>query len=387
MILALLMLLLLPLRVQAADFQGCDTCHATTLDEARYRQYLHSPFAQQQCGECHAAKEVPPPQMKSRAKERSPVRVKRKKIDWLGDSAVPGTHHGFLLPSRKIGKSLVVEQQTATGEFSRHEISVPLLSALNEVQDSGYPPIITDLQVVSVQRGIFLSATIGWRTDKLTSAQVQYGVSDLSLKSEPSTRIGRQHKVVLHKLKPDEDYRFSVMSTDLFGRIRTSEVLSFSTDKPMDGAQAFESRSPPVNPTKNDMEHQFKRVGSDYLVELSLEQPFTVYVGSNGEALKQSATEISVAARQDNESHAGLSGKAVIAMGACRKCHQDQNVATHPVNVFPKPGMIIPPEYPTLSDGRISCATCHDTHSSDYEFLGRTRTRKDLCTGCHQDML
>jgi predicted CXXCH cytochrome family protein len=71
----------------------------------------------------------------------------------------------------------------------------------------------------------------------------------------------------------------------------------------------------------------------------------------------------------------------------CRNCHQSQSGTTHPVNVLPPPGMIIPPEYPTLADGRITCASCHSTHSSDYEYLAIRAGKRELCVGCHKDML
>ncbi|MBW2186551.1 MAG: cytochrome c3 family protein, partial [Deltaproteobacteria bacterium] len=47
------------------------------------------------------------------------------------------------------------------------------------------------------------------------------------------------------------------------------------------------------------------------------------------------------------------------------------------------PGMIIPPEYPLLENGRMTCMTCHQPHSSNNEARLLKEGKKELCTGCH----
>jgi len=377
---------LLPLSVNAHDFKSCDSCHAPDLAEDYGRIYLHPPFALEECGKCHAA-EIPADQ---KPKDKSAGQLDRRKIDWLADTSMVYTSHVFLLPGGKVRDNLVIEMREPDGKFSRREITVPILNDLAEVADSGQPSTISDVRVLKVERGVFLSVTIGWQTDTLSYAQVRYGNRDLSLTSEPGKRLGLRHEVVLFNLKPDQTYRYSVVSTDLFGRTEASEPREFSTSDPyVAPSTVATSGNPPGMGTDEVFAGNFKRFGADYLLELNLAQPAAVYVGSNGKARQKILPALSAIAAtgKENASHKGLSGQAINSMKACRNCHSKQSTATHPVNVFPKPGMTIPPEYPTLPDGRITCGSCHISHSSNYEYLARKRGKRELCVGCHKDML
>jgi len=384
-------LIFLPLSVLAYDFKTCDGCHGDRLDNDNSRFYQHSPFVLQQCGGCHAANITPPLPKKNKVKDHPAARIDRRKINWLGDSAMTDTGHGFVLPGNVLGETLVVELHAADGQFSRQEFDVPALADLVAVKDSGNPPAITDLQVLKVQRGVFLSATIGWQTDRLTDARVRYGIEDLSQTSQSGNRFGRRHSVVLHELQPDKTYQFRAVSTDLFGHSSVSEPKTFSTSRPLN-QPAPGSGNLIVALTANDkpagVKHHFQRLDSDYLLELEFEQPASVFIGSKGPAGKQNRpVQGAIAAEKDDKSHLGLSSMQVATMEACRSCHQGQNTATHPINVYPKPGMTIPAKYPTLPDGRITCRSCHETHSSDFEFLTIVGGKRELCIGCHRDMI
>jgi predicted CXXCH cytochrome family protein len=379
-----LAIIFLRLPVHAADFKYCNSCHKVVLEEI-FRTYLHVPFQQQRCGECHLPKNLPVP-----AAKVDPATLKeRLKISWLGESAMADSYHGFVLPADKVGNTLVVEVREGEGHFSRKEIAVPLLGGLAEVKnDNGRPPVISDLQVLRVERGVFLSATIGWQTDTLSGALVRYGVSDLSQISQSGNRFGRRHEVVLYNLKPDLTYRFSVVSTDIFGRSQTSEPMTFSTSKPLLAPPPPRTGIPPQSSEGAELASRFQRVGADYLVELTLAQPGSVFIGTGKVTPKPKAPAgDNGPTGGDDRNHAGLSSKRVATLEACGSCHQKPATATHPVNVLPKPGMIIPPEYPTLPDGRITCRSCHETHSSNNEYLAVKPGKRELCVGCHRDML
>jgi predicted CXXCH cytochrome family protein len=374
--------------VQAFDFDGCEVCHEETLQRDYIRLYLHSPYAARKCGKCHAAVISDLPAEQKSAKNISANRVQRKKTVWLGDSSTVNTKHSFLLPSQKVGDTLVVELQGVDGKFSHKEIAVPLLADLIDVKDAGQPPVISGVHVLKVERGVFLSVTVGWRTDTLADAVVLYGDEDLSQTSDKGTRFGLQHQVVLHNLTPDRTYRYSVVSHDLFGRSQVSEPRTFSTEKPFTAANSDDIDNPSNGEPSDSVDNTFQRLGTDYLFQLELAEPSSVFVGSKGPPRRQSAPDAEKgAAIADEKSHAGLSSKVVISMRACGSCHKNQSTATHPVNVYPKPGMVIPPEYPTLPDGRITCNSCHNLHGSDYEFLARKQGKRELCVGCHLDMM
>lgn len=368
----------------AVDFKHCALCHKVVLEEM-LRPYLHVPFQQQRCGECHIPKAPPNPA----AKEEAAKLKKRQKIEWLGESVIADIRHGFVLPGEKVGNTLVVEVRERDGSLSRREIAVPPLDDLAGAMDEqGTPPVISDLQILRVERGVFLSTTIGWQTDTLANALVRYGTGELSQTAQNGNRLGRRHEVVLYNLKPDQTYRFSVESKDIFGRSRTSEPMTFSTAKPLLATPPIRNGIPPASGEGAELESRFQRFGNDYLVELGLGQLGSVFIGSGDvPARPKTPTGSAGPTGGDDRNHGELSSKVEASLVSCGSCHRTMATATHPVNVLPKPGMVIPPEYPTLPDGRITCRSCHEAHSSDYEYLTIKGGRRELCVGCHQDML
>lgn len=398
-VLTIFAVVFIPLSVQAVDFQSCQKCHGEALQEDNSRIYIHSPYGNQQCAKCHAVVTTSTKQASATA-SLSTVPQRQGAVNWLADTTMTATSQSFLLPSDKLGNTLVVDVQGAEGKFSRRLIAVPLLTGLAEVQDPGKPPTISDVKVLRVKSSVFLSATIGWQTDTLTKGLVRYSSQGVSQTSKPSIRFGKRHVVVLNGLKLDQTYQFSVVSTDLFGRSRSSAPMEFSTSHPYLAPLPNDTTTYPPNSGEIGMTDHFQRIGSSYLVQLTFDRPAAVYVGSRGAIRQQAQPPVKTAASSSTASsaatsvasaeavaHTGLSSEEVSAMGACKPCHEEQDTATHPVNVYPKPGMVIPPEYPTLPDGRITCSTCHMPHSSNYSFLTIKQRRRDLCIGCHKDMI
>lgn len=371
MVLVILATVFLPHSMQANDFQGCSECHEENLDKDSTRQYIHSSFMQQQCEGCHAPKAFTSQQKKFRNKDLSAGRNNQRKINWLTDGAIVDTNHGFLLSNDKLGDILVVEFHGTDDKPSQHEIAIPSMMDLAEVEDSGKPPTISKVQVLKVHRGIALTVTVGWQTDTLTDALVRYGINDFSQTSNPNKRLGQQHQVILSNLKSDKTYHFTAVSHDLFGRKEVSEPLTFSTSTPFTVKQPENPGNLHTSKDEVGISSRFQRFGTDYLLELTLEQPSSVFIGSKGVALGR------------NESHAGLSSNGVLSIKVCLGCHKKSNICRHPVKVKPKPGITVPPEYPTLPDGRITCISCHAPHSSDNQYLTRKPYRHELCVSCH----
>lgn len=379
---AALALALLHRPVQAVDFTHCSMCHKVVLEEV-FRPYLHVPFQQQRCGECHL------PQKSAPADEVvDPVKLQdRRKINWLGESLMADRQHAFVLPAEKVRDSLLVETRGANGAFSRKELPLPPLASLAEVKDSGRPPVISDVGVLKVERGVFLSATVGWQTDALADAQVRYDSGDLTQSTPTASRLGRRHEIVLVNLKPDQTYRFTVVSRDIFGRSQESPPLTFSTAQPSAARLPDPTRPVPGDPAEIGFASQLLRLGGNYLLELNLEQPAAVSIGTGNSVRKPALATGLIPTGGNDRNHQDLSSKQAAGLAACGSCHRKMATATHPVNVFPKPGMVIPPEYPTLPDGRITCRSCHEAHSSDNEYLTIKPSGRTLCVGCHKDML
>lgn len=359
----------LPRSLYAYDFQGCKNCHAATLEGDTKRQFFHPSFANGECGECHATSAASAP------KDLSVSQIDPKEITWLVESMMRDTSHGYVLPADKLSDTLLVELTGVARESFRQLIAVPSIGSLTEVEDSGKPPNISELQVLKVERRILVSVTIGWKTDTLTNASVRYGIEGLTEAVGPTKRLAIQHQVLLPGLQSDKTYHFSVIAKDLFGRSQTSKPLTFSTSNPVIAPIA----PPPENLNNSQSQGNaigitasFKRFGSDYLIELTVQKPAEVSIGAIGPPR----------CLPDDNSHVGLSCGMELTIDTCLSCHKPHG---HPLNVSPeKPGIIIPQGFPTLPGGRITCVSCHNPHSSEYAYLARRKGDSELCASCHR---
>lgn len=358
-----LWMVLTPFAAEAYDFQDCAGCHES-LEEAAQRQNLHDPFREKACEYCHAA-EIAEALTEAELKEQ-------QRVTWFGESPAPFASHAFLLPDSKVRELLVIDVKNDDGSFTRHEVAIPPLADLVATGDPGQAPALSAVQVLQLKPGVFLSATIGWQTDTITDALVRYGEQELSQSVGPVSRLGREHQVVLPNLRANRTYRFVAVSRDLFGRSQASEPVTFSTAASF---TAPSTASPEPGQTTADVGflHEFRRHGDDYLLELAFASPTQVYVGSRGQVRHEGMP--------NDEFHEGLSGKTVMSFQACMSCHQPH---LHPLNVAPtKPGIAIPPEFPTLSGGRITCTSCHAPHASNHDFYMRKPDKQELCASCH----
>lgn len=377
MVLAALVLHVSFLPAQNADFQQCYECHGQILQDQMSRMVVHVPFMEQNCRVCHMAQPKTASQDSQKGKPDKP-----KKMKWLGESLEPDGRHLFLVPGRGLENSLIVEVRKPGGVMVREEIPVPALEVQDPFMDTAQEPVVANVEMLGVERGLFLTATIRWTTDTPSEGRVYYGESELVQRSPLTRRLGYTHQVVLRDLKPGKNYQFQVEATDLFGRSARSTPQSFSTAKPRPATRPANMPSTAQVATTAT----FHRFGEDYLVDLSISQPAIVSLGAFEATEKPPRSA-------DNESagpdafHAGLSDQITVSMHVCNECHQRQVTASHPVNVLPKPDMIIPPEYPTLPDGRITCMTCHQFHGSDYPYRLIKRGQRELCVGCHVNML
>lgn len=374
-----------PAAMADPDFKQCRRCHGATLEADTYRLYQHPVFTRGRCMDCHlpaGLKETLPP-----AQERATIAPESETIHWLGDSLLAATGHWFLMAGEDLRSTLVIETRGNRNFSRRWEQPVPPLAGVGGLEDSGRPPVISDLQVLEIRRGLFLSATIGWQTDNIAGAQVRYGVGAMNRTSPAHNRLGRRHRVVLNDLQPDQTYLYAAVSRDLFGREQVSETLTFTTTRPRITPLPSSSLSSTTNDGATaEPEVDFQQHGDNYLLQLTFQQPAMVAVGTSGPARLE---EDHAAAGQEvpEEDHTMLNSQAGTTITACIQCHQGRlGIATHPVNVYPPPGMLIPPAYPTLADGRITCISCHQRHGSNNSYLLVKPGQRELCIGCHQNM-
>lgn len=369
-----LVVLLFAAPAAAQDFQLCIECHESLrVDGTRTLQ--HAPFLEKDCAQCHLAKEP------RAAEDTGPA---ASKIDWLAESGQAYAEHAFLLAGESVRSLVVIDEPGEYGDLVHIELPVPSLEELAEIHDSGSAPVLADLQLLSVQKGIFLTAVVGWTTDTLSTAQVHYGEGDkLSHSTRPGQRLGVHHQVVLRDLKAGKTYRWQAQAQDLFGRNQTSEVFSFSTHEPFTASPSSSTEKEALSfDETTGLRHRFWRMGTDYLLSLHFDKPTTVFVGSRGTVRIPLADPVSETEEEGDDVHRGLSGERIISYIACLNCHAPHS---HPVDVASeKPDIQIPAHYPTLEDGRITCASCHNPHSSEHGLLFREETQQALCAGCHR---
>jgi len=248
----------------SVDSQGCRSFDRAELDPAEICMVQHEPFTQKTYEACHSVmaslsslqpESISPPAVNARSVAAKPI--------WLVENSQAETEHCFLLAADQQDDRLAVDLRGEQNLSLRQEINLPMLKDVEEIQRNSGKPKITYIKNLEVKRGVFLSVLIGWQTDVRTNAQVRYGNKNLSESSDRSPSISHSHQVRLYNLKPDEQYQFEAVSTDLFGRSQASGTLEFSTEDPI----SLENTSV-VRGTTIEMQSSFQRLGGDYLLSI-----------------------------------------------------------------------------------------------------------------------
>lgn len=371
------------------DTGKCDACHEDVVSESLKKKHIHSPVAKKRCIVCHL-------DVKSNVEQQKKEKGKNDdKIKWLGENSSPATEHWFILPSDKVGDNLVVEVKNDASGVQRREVSLSSLGAnIRHLVNDNTHPLISEVKAQKIERDILLSATIAWKTDKVSTSTVRYGIGRLNAVQDLDNHMAKEHNVVLYGLKSGKTYQYQVFSKDIFGNRSSSAIQTFSTvaaSKPV--AISIESGNSNETTSAFDLTNEVFRYGGNYLLKIASNQPVSIMVGSSPQKPGQWArpnkqTSEKQVAKKLPVNHPKMKNKLDINSIVCQTCHIEiKKGLSHPVNVYPKPGMRIPAEYPTLADGRILCMSCHARHASDNNFRILKPTKKELCIGCHRDMV
>jgi len=369
-----------PMAVVAAE-QSCGDCHREVVERGMGKRYVHMPFLKKQCAACHVSGQtvsVPTRQQIAAVKEPLP-----EKVRWFRDAPGVAVSHWVLLSPDQLGDTLIYKAWDGASRMPMRQLAVPPLATLPNKANDGKPPTISAVEVLDVRRGISTTATIAWNTDEFADSQVAYG-PDAPSSTKADRKLTRRHQVLLTGLDKDKAYRFQVISSDLFGNRAQSAVQEFATDKTF---MLDESRHEEAGGagSKVEVTGQLFRQGEQYLAVFEANRPVSLSLGvpevEEGSLAQQTPRQV-----VDSPSHPVLKSQVETNISACDGCHAYLKQGySHPVNVFPKPGMVIPKEYRLLPDGRISCMSCHVEHGGDYEHRLLKSGKKDLCLGCHTD--
>ncbi|MCK5230217.1 MAG: hypothetical protein KAR13_08130 [Desulfobulbaceae bacterium] len=361
----------------------CYSCHENDVKESFDMLAVHLPFIQKKCHECHVSDS--PAEASSGSEETSRTFNESTKLKWIGVSPSPSKIHWISLSTDDVADTLYVKARDDIKVLFMETMDLPNEEDLKEMKAEQAPPKISDVKALKVERSLFISAKIGWKTDEIASSKVVYGIKSLNKSSQVDLNLVSEHVIDLAGLKAKKTYQFKVISQDMFGNKSESGIFTFSTSKSYSASDTAGEKQGHEK-GKVEVKGEFLLKDGDYLAKFTATRPVSVSVGVKPTAgLRKRTSRVKKEGREVTN-HYWLKNELDVNINNCYTCHTDvKEGRSHPVNVYPKSGMTIPPEYATLSDGRISCMSCHGTHASNYDFMLIKPTSKALCTGCHKE--
>ncbi|MEW6500890.1 MAG: cytochrome c3 family protein [Thermodesulfobacteriota bacterium] len=359
----------------------CQNCHPDVYSDIASKPFVHRPEIEHKCSICHVAAGGASQPERLVAPDKP-----AKETNWVAKSLGRNREQWLKLGQGVAGQAVLVRVESEDGRVQQTVERVPELSRLSDSGDERVALAIDQPEVVSVQRGVLLTATIVWKTNKASDSAVHYGETGLGSATPVDGRLTRQHEVVLSGLKPGKTYRFAAVSTDAAGNTVRSQEMVFSTARPFSREAASGGGKGATQPLAT--EKRFYRGRGLVLLQVTASEPVAVMVGSTasaGERVGEPEREVRVGGRLPPR-HPPMVDRYTLAVTVCLTCHPaTKGVVSHPVNVYPKNGMVIPTDYPTLPDGRLSCMSCHVAHAGHYQYRIPRPTKKALCTGCHRN--
>jgi len=219
------------------------------------------------------------------------------------------------------GGTLLVEAKGAGVGVSRRRIKLAAIDDLEPFPGGDRPPLISNVKVVEVDRGIFLSARISWDTDQPATSLVRYGIKALNQNSGLDSTYATHHEVVITGIKSNKNYRFKVESESMGGGKAVSEEKQFST------ARAFKLQEPVLSgERKGDEELKleckaFRSPDDQYILRVTASHPVAVAVGlvpeekDKGYDNADSASEV--------VKHIITSDDLFVNITVCYTCHRE----------------------------------------------------------------
>ena len=357
--------------------ERCLDCHDKTWQDGLAKMFVHQPFQDKKCQGCH----VDPPAKNGREQKS----LKQKGVKWISRNFNQASTHWFKFSPTEGYETIFMVATGNRGKTLENESPLPPLANLPRFDNDHAQPRIYNVKVVEVKKGIFLSAVISWETDEMANSKVSYGLKNLNSSSLLDNSFTTNHQVTLFGIKSKKTYQFKVVSEDLFGNSSTSDVFNLATHKSF--SLLNEQLSNPKSDLKKfELNTELFQSDGQYLVKVTTNQPVKLALGTI-----QASSQKSVYSQDENSpqdiKHVLVNNDLHLNLSACYSCHRKyQEGMSHPVNVYPKNGIVIPPEYPTLPDGRMTCMSCHTKHASNVRDRLIKSSSKALCAGCHIGM-
>lgn len=356
--------------------EQCCACHREVCEDTANKRYVHAPVREKQCALCHIASSGPDRITLAKNDEG--------KVRWLpGSFPRQEMECWFPIPPALAGKKIILQTDGQGKKISRLEVQLPNFLEAEQLPAVSKPPEITELSVDEVKQGVFLTARISWKTDRVADSTVLYGESEATRKNAGDPWLTKDHEMLLTDLQPRKTYSFVVVSQDIFGNKKISPPKTFST-------HAFFSQPNMEKAKTNEkvtVSGKYYRVDNRLFARFVANQPTSMRLGTLDGLSHASTQSPTSQTGKLPPNHLPLTDSQFLNTGVCYTCHpQTKGVSSHPVNVLPKRGMIIDSGVYNLSDdGRLTCMSCHVHHASDNEYRMSRSDKKKLCLGCHKN--
>ncbi|OEU75390.1 MAG: hypothetical protein BA874_03150 [Desulfuromonadales bacterium C00003068] len=365
-----------------AQLSPCLTCHQEIKEIATEQYYIHRPVQEERCHICHdnnTTEQLPTQQ--NEISTQIIVETDEKKMEWLAESFVENTHQVALLPADIAGTKLTLKVWYQNRHKEITEFQCPDIETL-QPKHSAITPAINQLHFHDYNDLLLSRATLSWTTTTPCQCRLTYRYTGHEYTKTEDDFYALEHTLEIRNFSATST-EVSVLCNDTTGQQISTEFTTLNT---LPFSTQVDEQLPPYG--SEGFSPQFKQLGD--LIELSITttQPATLAIGRL-EQLKKDEPLLEISTIQEiapieERNHIELTNKEQLNTKICFKCHSNTVEGTsHPINVLPPPGMIIPPEYPLLENGRMTCMTCHQPHSSNNEARLLKEGKKELCTGCH----
>ncbi len=369
---AVLVLLHMPADILAAETDSCLECHKINVDDELRKTYIHPPFLEKKCALCHS------PDWVKNAADSNGKSLLPQKTKKLGRDDNPARTHLFSIPKEYDLTILFIEAFNKTSESYRVKLKIDPFDSLNTLSSDDKPPEINAVEVIEVIKDSLASAKIQWHTDELSSSEINYGMVQPGSHAVGSGEFLSKHTVELYSLKPDVTYHFKIISEDIYGNSKESRAYSFSTDKSYSLIEDAHRESS-TEPLK--LRSEVFRSEDNYLIRISTNQDVGMEISTYdlpGATMLQNPADFP-------ENHPSMKSIYETNVLLCQTCHRIlSGKFPHPVHFRARLGNNIPPEYPRLANGQMSCLTCHEYHASSNAIYLRKSSERELCIGCHK---
>lgn len=389
----------------AAAQDDCIDCHDQIGQVIDTSIYVHAPVQNKKCKICHAAaarqdtfraeQTTAPRPPVARYQQEDASEPAGEPVQWLAENFTPSTFQCALLDTMDVKNTIVLDVWGAGSARQSREFSSPAIATLPERDPAKEGLSIDNLHLGREQHQSPLS--LHWRTNNPCRCIIHYGSESPTTAVEEDDLYLRDHSLDLHTLSP-QGYVTEIQCRDPFNRIRFTDQFNIQQ-------LAVHDKTPVPAALDADPGVHFFRIKNKLWIEVVSAQPVSVSIGTRHHAKTlpaaqplysppsapappsaEAVADVDPSLSPRHEEHIVLNSRHYTSTEVCYSCHSGLEAGTsHPVDVLPSPGMVIPPEYPRLADGRISCMSCHTVHGGNEEFRLLKKSKKQLCIGCHKN--